>query len=287
MDANYSAISIGSTITNLPIEPLFRNLMRPVILANKVSSLPRPTFSPGFTRVPRCRTMMVPPGTTCPPNALNPSRCAFESRPFREVPCPFLCAIAVLSSPLDRGGTDAFVRQVLLLYLLLLRSRLLRCLFRRSLLLGRALMRRRFCRWCFGLSLSRFHLLRLRFLLGQFRSLEALPAKSDLSNAHRGVRLTVSAQLLVLLLALVVEHQDLRAAALFDNLADHAPVPLLAHLAFVEYGDNRKFHQAVSAGFQFLYSNYISGRHPVLLSTGADNRVHTSASVECRLKFSP
>ncbi len=71
--------------------------MRPVILAKRVSSLPRPTFSPGFTRVPRCRTMIVPPGTTCPPNALNPSRCAFESRPFREVPCPFLCAISQLT----------------------------------------------------------------------------------------------------------------------------------------------------------------------------------------------
>src|SRR5580692_3145658 len=95
--ANYSATSMGSTITNLPIEPLFRNLMRPVILANKVSSLPRPTLSPGFTRVPRCRTIIVPPGTICPPNALNPSRCAFESRPFREVPCPFLCAMIQLS----------------------------------------------------------------------------------------------------------------------------------------------------------------------------------------------
>src|SRR5207245_2054044 len=55
--------STGSTMTNLPICPLFRNLMRPVILAKRVSSLPRPTFSHGFTRVPRCRTMMVPPGT--------------------------------------------------------------------------------------------------------------------------------------------------------------------------------------------------------------------------------
>src|SRR5208337_4750488 len=96
-DENYSATSIGSTITNLPIEPLFRNLIRPVILANKVSSLPRPTLSPGFTRVPRCRTIMVPPGTSCPPNALNPSRCALESRPFRDVPCPFLCAIKISS----------------------------------------------------------------------------------------------------------------------------------------------------------------------------------------------
>src|SRR5215471_16845987 len=67
--------------------------MRPVILAKSVSSLPRPTLRPGFTRVPRCRTIMVPPGTTCPPNALNPSRCEFESRPFRELPNPFLCAI--------------------------------------------------------------------------------------------------------------------------------------------------------------------------------------------------
>src|SRR5205807_8831825 len=75
------------------MDPLSMNLMRPEILAKSVSSLPRPTLRPGFTRVPRCRTMMVPPGTTCPPNALNPSRCALESRPFREVPCPFLCAI--------------------------------------------------------------------------------------------------------------------------------------------------------------------------------------------------
>src|SRR5215469_7060474 len=93
--------STGSTITNLPIEPLSVNLMRPVILAKRVSSLPRPTLSPGFTRVPRCRTMIVPPGTTCPPNALNPSRCEFESRPFLDVPCPFLCAIyQVLSGQL-------------------------------------------------------------------------------------------------------------------------------------------------------------------------------------------
>ena len=39
-------------MTNLPIEPLSRNLMRPLILAKRVSSLPRPTFRPGLTRVP-------------------------------------------------------------------------------------------------------------------------------------------------------------------------------------------------------------------------------------------
>src|SRR3954469_5376428 len=37
--------------------------------------------------------MMLPPGTSCPPNAFTPSRCAFESRPFLELPKPFLCAI--------------------------------------------------------------------------------------------------------------------------------------------------------------------------------------------------
>src|SRR5579871_3235483 len=37
--------------------------------------------------------MMEPPETSCPPNDFTPSRCALESRPFRELPRPFLCAI--------------------------------------------------------------------------------------------------------------------------------------------------------------------------------------------------
>src|SRR2546423_8469180 len=37
--------------------------------------------------------MMDPPVTNSPPNTLMPSRCAFESRPFLELPKPFLCAI--------------------------------------------------------------------------------------------------------------------------------------------------------------------------------------------------
>src|SRR4051812_39197156 len=81
--------------TNFPMLPRSLNLITPVTLANKVSSLPRPTFGPGLIRVPRCRTMIDPPGTNCPPKAFTPSRCAFESRPFRELPRPFLCAIAL------------------------------------------------------------------------------------------------------------------------------------------------------------------------------------------------
>src|ERR1700719_4368014 len=68
--------------------------MVPVTLAKRVSSLPRPTLSPALRRVPRWRTMMEPPGTSCPPKAFTPSRCAFESRPFLELPNPFLCAIS-------------------------------------------------------------------------------------------------------------------------------------------------------------------------------------------------
>jgi hypothetical protein len=45
--------------------------------------------------------MMVPPVTTWPPKALTPSRWAFESRPFVELPPPFLCAIANSSQTLE------------------------------------------------------------------------------------------------------------------------------------------------------------------------------------------
>src|SRR5882672_1005231 len=79
--------------TNLPIRPRSLNSTTPVTLANSVSSLPQPTFVPGLIFVPRCRTMMEPPGTSWPPKTFTPSRCALESRPFLELPSPFLCAI--------------------------------------------------------------------------------------------------------------------------------------------------------------------------------------------------
>src|SRR5579862_9800421 len=87
---NYSGALM---LTNLPMRPRSRNSITPVILANSVSSLPMPTLTPGLMRVPRWRTMMDPPGTNCPPKAFTPSRCAFESRPFLELPKPFLCAM--------------------------------------------------------------------------------------------------------------------------------------------------------------------------------------------------
>src|SRR5204862_2207398 len=61
-------------------------------------SLPIPAPSPGLNRVPRWRTMISPPVTPWPANTLTPRRLAFESRPLRDDPRPFLCAIACLLS---------------------------------------------------------------------------------------------------------------------------------------------------------------------------------------------
>src|SRR6266481_3959550 len=87
-------------LTNLPKRPRSLNSTTPVTFAKSVSSLPQPTFRPGLILVPRCRTIIDPPGTSCPPNTFTPSRCAFESRPFLELPKPFLCAIRHLSHDL-------------------------------------------------------------------------------------------------------------------------------------------------------------------------------------------
>src|ERR1700761_4984811 len=72
------------------------NCTTPADLAKIVSSLPMPTPSPGLKRVPRWRTMISPPVTVWPPNTFTPRRWALESRPLREEPSPFLCAIAGL-----------------------------------------------------------------------------------------------------------------------------------------------------------------------------------------------
>src|SRR5580700_6034680 len=130
---------------------------------------------------------------------------------------------------------------------------------------------------------SRRRLAQFRLLLGQRRRLEALPVKSNLGNAHGGKRLPVPAQLLVLLLPLVMKNQDFRAATFFHHFANHARWRFrFADLSFAPRHRQhvREVHVAVGSRSQLLHSNHVSGRHPVLLSTGADDRVHTSASVE-------
>src|SRR5712692_2772204 len=83
--------------------PLRSKRTYPSEVANSVWSLPRPTLVPGLNRVPRCRTMMLPAVTNCPPKRLTPSRWALESRPLRELPTPFLCAMSLC---LDLGDAD-------------------------------------------------------------------------------------------------------------------------------------------------------------------------------------
>src|SRR5690242_13120366 len=77
----------------MPRLPRRANFTTPSFSANSVSSLPRPTWRPGATAVPRCRTMMFPARTHWPPNRFTPSRCEAESRPFFELDTPFLCAM--------------------------------------------------------------------------------------------------------------------------------------------------------------------------------------------------
>src|SRR6185369_9894800 len=84
-------------LTNLPMRPRSRNSTTPVTFAKRVSSLPQPTLRPGLILVPRWRTMIDPPGTNWPPKTLTPRRWELESRPFLELPNPFLCAIRHLN----------------------------------------------------------------------------------------------------------------------------------------------------------------------------------------------
>src|SRR5438270_11734984 len=108
--------STAEMLTNLPMRPRSLNSTVPVTFANSVSSLPQPTFKPGLILVPRWRTMIDPPGTSCPPKTFTPSRCALESRPFLELPNPFLCAI----SHLHQNLADLHFSEVLPVALLLL-----------------------------------------------------------------------------------------------------------------------------------------------------------------------
>src|SRR4051812_5375772 len=52
-----------------------------------------PTLSPGWNLVPRWRTMMLPAEIGWPPNIFTPSLWPGESRPLREAPPAFLCAM--------------------------------------------------------------------------------------------------------------------------------------------------------------------------------------------------
>src|ERR1700750_2631409 len=60
--------------------------------------------APGGNLVPRWRTMMLPGMTISPPNFLTPSRRPALSRPLRDEPPAFLCAICRSSFLLQLRG---------------------------------------------------------------------------------------------------------------------------------------------------------------------------------------
>src|SRR5437763_1048062 len=133
--------SPGTTDTTRPARPRLNSTL-PAARAYRVSSLPMPTPSPGLNRVPRWRTMISPPVTVWPANTFTPSRLECESRPLREEPRPFLCAITFLR--LGLAGSRLARRG------LLSRGRLGRGLLSRGLLsrgrLGHGLLGRRLAR---------------------------------------------------------------------------------------------------------------------------------------------
>jgi len=130
---------------------------------------------------------------------------------------------------------------------------------------------------------DRGRLLYLCFFLWQIRRSELLSVERDLCNAHRGEGLSVAAQLLVLLFALVVEDQDFFGASLAHNLAGDMRVGLGAGDLALLTGNCQhvaEINLSVGSAGQSLHANYIAGRHPVLLASGANNRVHSCASMQ-------
>src|SRR3990170_969767 len=86
--------------------PDLRYCTTPSRRAKRVKSRPRPTLRPAWMRVPTWRTRIVPAFTRWPPKTLTPRRWPLLSRPLRELPCPFLCAISRVTSD-SKGWTDS------------------------------------------------------------------------------------------------------------------------------------------------------------------------------------
>src|ERR1035437_3335300 len=171
-----------------------------------------------------------------------------------------------------------------LLPLLLLR----RCLLRRRFLPVRVgyVLRRLFPRplrshHFFAGIVRRLHLLLFLRKLGRF---VRLPIKGNLGDADRGIVLPVSPQLFVLLLALVVEDQDLVAASLLDDFASYERSRPRRQNATRLGGNRQHIAELDLAVLVFLcfHPDYIARGYPILLSTCADHRVHKLSLYSCR-----
>src|SRR5580704_93644 len=155
-------------------------------------------------------------------------------------------------------------------------------------LLRHGLLGSLFLRWSSLFNLRhRSRLLHLGRLLRKLGRRERLSIDRDFSDPHRREILPVPAQLLVLLLALVVKDKNLRAPTFFHYLADNLYARAgLGHRALTWRNRQHvaKLYDAIGARRHLLHSNYVPGRHSVLLTASADDRVHTLAS---RKFFSP
>src|SRR5437879_5048146 len=132
------------------------------------------------------------------------------------------------------------------------------------------------------LCLGRLGLFRLRLV----RGLEMLAVEGDLGDAHRGEGLAMSSELLVLLLALVVEDQHFIGAAFFNHAAGDASFAAGAgDLAIASAHGQHVVESDGAAGgrllLAFLHTNNVAGRNPILFPASADNRVHSSSECVC------
>src|SRR5262245_491126 len=150
-----------------------------------------PTLAPGWNLVPRWRTRMLPARTDSPPNFLTPRRRPAVSRPFRDEPPAFLCAI----EPAPYNSESRRLCGIALrLGLGLLR-------LARPWLLGR-------------LALSGFGLRSL--LLRRNRWLRAVG--QDLRDPHQREILPVAVAAPRIVTPALLEDDDLRAALVLDDL---------------------------------------------------------------------
>src|SRR6185369_7597768 len=160
-----------------------------------------PTPSPGCHFVPRWRTMILPARTRWPPDFLTPSLRPIESRPLRDEPPAFLCAMGVGPLLLLRLGCRLLGRRL---------GRLLGCWllvggFGFSLLGRRFLLGLGFALGCLRLLLRLFRL-GLRRSLGWF-----LAVGQDLGDAERRQRLAMALLAPIIGAPFLLEDHDLIA----------------------------------------------------------------------------
>src|SRR5215813_2339846 len=213
-----------------------------------------PTLVPGWKVVPRWRTMMLPAGTTWPPKRFTPRRWPGESRPLRELPPAFLCAMALLL--LGLRGLGLCLRLGLGLAFGGGRLGLLRLLR-------------------LGLGLDLGGLLRGLLAVGQ-----------DLGDAEDREVLAVAVLAAVVVPALLLEDQHLVALALGDDGGADAGAAYERGadgdlVAVAEHQDLAELDDLAGSAGQALDLDHVVGGDPVLLAAGADDCEHFTEAEQC------